>query len=345
VPKLINSKTVTLPLSEGVNIFIDWISVNITSFTIVRAFINITGWQYDTDPSNNYAWSPPRLLKPFTDFYVVVLWRPKQVKQSWSLLPEDVIEIDIAVHIPVNTSSIPLTLNYSISYRNLTLRTFKDITKRFEEIRTLRTGVVWRNTTLIVPWTPSIVINASIYNELDDNFMNNYANDVIDVAPNIKLEISRYTGYTTEGGDIKIVAHLKNNVDPELHAIAWITVEDNKTAKILLRYSFGLDNPEKTLELKLKAPENPSMFWFIRKPTDTHLLNITVVGYDVYDADDSQSIKVTVVSYQWITAVVAVAVIIIIIAAISRAIRKSIAMSIEDEMGYVKRKRFVHRRR
>jgi len=66
------------------------------------------------------------------------------------------------------------------------------------------------------------------------------------------------------------------------------------------------------------------------------------VGYDVYDADDSQGIKVTVVSYQWIVAVIAIAVIIIIIVAISRAIRKSIAMSMEEEMEFVKRKRYVH---
>jgi hypothetical protein len=345
VPKLINSKTARLSLAEGLNTFIDWISVNITSFTLVRAFVNITNWQYDTDPSNNYAWSPPRMLKPFTDFYVVLYWRPKQVKQSWSLLPEDIIEIDIGIYIPINTTSIPLKLNYSTSYRNLTLRTYRDIVKRFEELRVVKGGMIWRNFTLSIPWTSHIVLNISISHELDDNILNNNVSTVIDVSPNIKLEVAGYTSYAVEGGDIKISVHLKNNVDPELGAIAWITVEDNRTAKILLRQGFKLDNPDKTVELKLKAPENPPMFWFIRKPTDTYLLNITVVGYDVYDADDSQSIKVTVVSYQWITAVIAVAIIIIVIALFVRLLTRSIIISIEEEeMNIIKRKKFVHRK-
>jgi lipocalin len=341
-PKLINSKVANISLTEGVNTFIDWISANITSFTLVRAFVNITRWQYDTDPGNNYAWSPPRMLRPFTNFYAVLCWRPKQVKQSWSLLPEDTIEIDVGVYIPINTTSIPLMLNYSISYKNLTIRAYRDIAKRFEELRAVKGGMIWRNLTLAVPWTSHIVINISASHELDDNILDNSVSTVIDVSPNIKLDVAGYTSYVTEGGDIKIAVRLKNNVDPELGAIAWITVEDNRTAKILLRQGFVLDNPDKTAELKLKAPENPTMFWFIRKPTDTHPLNITVVGYDVYDADDSQGIKVTVVSYQWIVAVIAIAVIIIIIVAISRAIRKSIAMSMEEEMEFVKRKRYVH---
>jgi len=271
-PKLINSKVANISLTEGVNTFIDWISANITSFTLVRAFVNITRWQYDTDPGNNYAWSPPRMLRPFTNFYAVLCWRPKQVKQSWSLLPEDTIEIDVGVYIPINTTSIPLMLNYSISYKNLTIRAYRDIAKRFEELRAVKGGMIWRNLTLAVPWTSHIVINISASHELDDNILDNSVSTVIDVSPNIKLDVAGYTSYVTEGGDIKIAVRLKNNVDPELGAIAWITVEDNRTAKILLRQGFVLDNPDKTAELKLKAPENPTMFWFIRKPTDTHPL-------------------------------------------------------------------------
>jgi len=343
VPKLINSKTASLTLAEGVNIFMDWLSVNISKMTTVRAFVNITKWQYDTDPSNNYMWSPARSLKPFTDFRIIVLWRPKQVKQSWTLLPEDVIEIDIGIYMPINTTSIPLKLNYSITAKDLKLKAFKDITKRFEVIRAAAPGIIWRNFTVAVPWTSRVVINASIYNDLDDVSANNNITIAIPIDPDIKLSIAKYTSYVIEGRDATVTVYLKSNVEAETGAIAWVTVEDNTTATIIKRVEIGVE-PEKTVDISFKAPQNPPMMWIIRKPTQEHILTASVTGYDTYLADNSQSIKVTVVSYQWIVAAIAIAAIIIIIAAISRAIRKSITMSIEDEMEYVKRKRFVHKK-
>jgi hypothetical protein len=319
----------------------DWLSVNITRFTTVRALVNITAYQYDTDPSNNYMWSKPRTLKPFTDFRIVVLWRPKVVKQSWTLLPEDIIEIDIGVYIPINTTSIPLRLDYSISAKNLTLREFRHISKRFEEIRALAPGVIWRNFTVSVPWTSKVVVNASIYSELDDVAANNNISIAIPVDPNIRLTIAKYTSYAFEGSDVSITVFLKSNVEAEVGAIAWITVEDNKTATIVKRVEVSVE-PEKTVEVRFKAPQNPPAVWFIRKPAETHTLTVSVAGYDVYLADNSQSIEVTVLSYQWLGAVVAVVAIIILIAAIARVLRKSIEMGAEEEMEFVKRKRYVH---
>jgi len=340
-PRPLNSKTVRLSLAEGVNVFMDWLSVNITRFTTVRALVNITAYQYDTDPSNNYMWSKPRTLKPFTDFRIVVLWRPKVVKQSWTLLPEDIIEIDIGVYIPINTTSIPLRLDYSISAKNLTLREFRHISKRFEEIRALAPGVIWRNFTVSVPWTSKVVVNASIYSELDDVAANNNISIAIPVDPNIRLTIAKYTSYAFEGSDVSITVFLKSNVEAEVGAIAWITVEDNKTATIVKRVEVSVE-PEKTVEVRFKAPQNPPAVWFIRKPAETHTLTVSVAGYDVYLADNSQSIEVTVLSYQWLGAVVAVVAIIILIAAIARVLRKSIEMGAEEEMEFVKRKRYVH---
>jgi len=342
-PKLINSKTASLSLTEGVNIFMDWLSVNISKMIPVRAFVNITKWQYDTDPSNNYMWSPARSLKPFTDFRVIALWRPKQVKQSWTLLPGDVIEIDIGIYIPINTSAIPLKLDYSITAKNLTLKVFKPVTKKSEEIKTTTACIVWRNFTVAIPWTSRITINVSIYHSLDDVSTNNNITIAIPIDPNIKLSIAKYTSYVIEGGDVSITVYLKSNIEAETGAIAWVTIEDNTTATIVKRVEIPVE-PEKTVEVRFKAPQNPPMMWIIRRPTQEHILTTSVTGYDTYLADNSQSIKITVVSYQWIAAVIAIAAIIIIIAAISRAIRKSIAMSIEDEMEYVKRKRFVHRK-
>jgi hypothetical protein len=288
-------------------------------------------------------WSPARTLKPFTDFRVIALWRPKQVKQSWTLLPGDVIEIDIGIYIPINTTRIPLKLSYSITAKNLTLKVFKPVTEKSEDIKTTTACIVWRNFTVAIPWTSRITINVSIYHSLDDVSANNNITIAIPIDPNIELSIARYTSYVIEGGDVSIAVFLKSNVEAETGAIAWITIEDNTTATIVKRIEIPVE-PEKTVEVKFKAPQNPPMMWIIRRPTQEHILTTSVTGYDTYLEDNSQSIKITVVSYQWITAVVAVAVIIIIIAAIARVLRKSVEMSIDEEMEFVKRKRFARRK-
>jgi hypothetical protein len=343
-PTLINSKVVNLTLSEGVNTFMDWISVNISRLTHVRAFVNITRWQYDTDPSNNYMWSPERVLKPFTDFQIIVVWSLKQAKQRWTILPEDIIEIDIGVIIPINTTSIPLKLNYSISAKDLKLKVFKPITSKYEEIRAIAPGIIWRNFTVTVPWTSKLIINASIYHDLDDVGSNNYITITIPIDPDVKLSVTKFTSFAVEGGTISITVYLKSNVEPEINASAWLNVVDVNTQTLLKHIDVAVV-PEETVTVSIAAPQNSPAFWFIRKPTETHTFNVSVVGYDVYLADNSQSINVTVISYQWILAIVIIAIIIVLVGVLIRVITKSIIISIEEEERvFVKRKKFVHRK-
>jgi len=291
-PTLINGKTVELELKEGVNRFMEWISVCITKFTPVRALVKIVKWECDTDPRNNALMSEQRVLRPFADFQVFALWRPKETKQSWTLLPGDTIEIDVGGVIPINTTVIPLKLEYYVKAKNLTLNTFTDIVRNVEWIRVSSPGTVWRNFTVVVPWTSKLVVGASIHHELDDDGLNNNVSITIPIDPNIVLTVVRYPSLAVEGDVVSVVVHLKSNVEAEEDASAWINVEDISTNTLIKHIDVMLE-PEKDVELVFTAPKNP--------PGNTvaiHTLRISVVGYDSYQEDSEQIITLTVLSRQ-----------------------------------------------
>jgi hypothetical protein len=337
-PKLINSKTVTRSLSEGVNLFMDWISVNATGVVPVRALVNVTSYQYDTDPSNNYLWSPTRLFKPFTDFRVFVVWRPVQVKQSWTVLPGDVIEIDIGVEVPVNTTAVPAKFTWTASSKDLKTKAYGVVRGASEDVRAVRKGVVWRNVTVAVPWTSVIVVNATVSHEWDDVAQNNNVTVVIRIDPNIKLSLSKYPTFAREGDECAVVVNLTSNVEAELGAGAWVSVEDNTTNTVLKRVEIAV-GPEQTVELRFRAPENPSAFWIVRTPYTTHSLGAVVVGYDSYYPDNYASFTLYVVSNQWIILAIGFLALIILVVAVAKAVRHTMEGAMEERMRFVKRKR------
>ena len=345
VPVLVNSKTVNLTLDMGVNTFFEWISVNATTGGYFRAFVNITSYQNDTILENNWMWSKPVFLKPFTDFYVIVLWRPYQVKQSWTLLPEDVVELDIGVYIPVNTTHLPATFRWAVEFYNVSTRMRESIRDTREELKVGVPGFVWRNVTIIVPWTSKIYVNVSIDHPWEDVVLNNNLTTVIEVDPDILLTLLDYTKMVNEGGEIRVVVHLKSNIEPGV-ASCWVTVEDNTTNKILARMDIPVE-PEKTLELKLKAPENPPLYWLIRVPSTTHSIGVVVVGNDMYTENNYVSMEVLVVSNQWIAVAIGITLLIVVLVAISaiiRVARHAIEEIADEHRLFVKKKKFVHRK-
>jgi hypothetical protein len=340
-PVLVNNKTVNLTLDVGVNTFFEWIGVNVSTGGLFRAFVNITSYQNDTILENNYMWSNIVYLKPFTDFYVMILWRPYQVKQSWTLLPEDIVELDIGVYSPVNTTQLPAVFRWRIEFLNVSTRMHETIHSVEEELRVGEPGMVWRNMTVIVPWTSKIYVDALVDHPWEDVILNNNLSIEIAIDPDIALTLVDYTKVVNEGGEIRVVVHLKSNIEPNVTS-CWISIEDNTTNKILVRKSIPVE-PEKTIELKANAPDNPPMFWIIRKPSTTHSIGVVVVGNDLYNENNYASLNVLVVSNQWITIVIAVVVLIAVIVAIKAIIRHTI-VEIEDKHRlFVKRKRFVHR--
>ena len=340
-PVLINSKTVNLTLKLGVNVFMEWISINASEGGYFTVFINITSYTNDTVLENNALWSKRVYLKPFTDFYVIILWRPIRVKQSWTILPGDIVEVDIGVYIPVNTTHIPAIFKYNIGALNITHKTIDIIKGVHEELKTHYSGIMWRNTTISIPWTSKIYINASISHPWEDVGLNNELYVEIPVDPDIELKIEDYTRITNEGGEIRVIVILKSNIEAEKKALCWVTIEDNTTNKILSRIELTIE-PHVKIEIKTKAPENPAAFWIIRQPSTIHNINIRLSGFDTYLENNYADISVTVLSNQWIAVTLGVVVIIGVIVAI-KALTHTILVEINSHRKFIRRKFLTHK--
>jgi hypothetical protein len=332
------NKTVTVSLSEGLNTMFEWISINASTGGRYRVFANITSWEYDTDPTNNWAWSEERFLKPLVDIQVFIVWRPVHQKQGWTILPEDIIEIDIGIKLPTNTSSIPAKLAWKIEKYDFKLMKIHAIMGAEEEIRTVKPGIVWRNITILVPWTSKIVVVANVTHPWEDFGFNNIVNVTIPIDPDIKIEVLKKPNVVAEGSTFRVVVNITSNVEPG-KGIGWVTVVDNTTATILKRVEIMLA-PQKTLELEVKAPENPREFWIIRRPTATHTMVAQVTGYDLYPENNRVEFKITVMSNQWV-AVTAIIVILIAMAAALKAIRHTVHDIRQNARRFVKRRKFL----
>ena len=343
-PVLVNWKTASLYLEVGVNTYLNWISVNASEGGVFAVLVNITGYEKDTILENNWMWSKQVFLKPFTDFYVIVLWRPVQVKQNWTILPGDLIEVDIGVYIPINTTVLPAVFKWFVRFKNLTSRAIEEIRGMSEEIRVTERGMLWRNMTIAVPWTNRIYIDAWVEHPWEDVGLNNYVGVLIRVDPDIELKLVDYTRIVREGEEIRFVVEIRSNVEREEGAIMWITVEDNTTNTILARRELTVE-PYLRVELTGRAPENPAMFWLIRKPSTTHAVGVKVTGFDLYTENNYAEAQVIVLSNQWVYAVAGFALLVALLAtigAVARAGRHVIEAISEQHMVFVKRKSFVH---
>ena len=338
----VNVKDVTVTLSEGHTVLMEWMDVNASEGMYVRAHANITSFEADTNLDNNELWSGAVFLKPMVDIQVFVLWRPVQQKQPWTILPEDLIEIDIGIVLPINTSSVPAKLSWELDKYDLRERTLTVMRGALEDVRAMEPGTVWRNITIAVPWTSRIVIHANVTHEWEDFGYNNFINLTIPIDPDVKLTVIEKPMFLSEGQIFKVKVNITSNVEPGV-AIGWVSVVDNTTDTMIKRVQITLE-PSLMLEVEGKAPENPTAFWMFRVPSATHTLTALFAGYDLYTANNQETFDVTVISNQWLTIAAIAAIIIAVIAAI--AILKAARHTIQElrKPKFVRRRRFVVKR-
>jgi len=60
-----------------------------------------------------------KFLKPYVDIQVFIFYKAVKLKRSTSVLPGDMLEIDIGVKVRINTTHIPAKLTWRIEAFNL----------------------------------------------------------------------------------------------------------------------------------------------------------------------------------------------------------------------------------
>jgi len=325
--KWLSNKTVALSLREGVNEVLEWVNVNDCSGGRFWAYAEIIRWEHDTDPRNNRLRSEELFLKPFVDIQVFILYKAVKLKQSWTVLPGDMIEIDIGVKVPINTTHIPAKLTWRIEAFNLKSLRCEAIRENVEELRVEKPGIVWRNMTLEVPWTSKIRVSANATHEWGAVGLNNYADVTLEIDPDVKIEVIEKPTEVAEGDIFRLVLKVESNVEPG-NGSGIISVYDKATDTLLKRLDVVLE-PEKIIELEVKAPKNPN------PSLVHHPLVVRFAGYDMYKANNGQEFTLTVksayapqtrtvaVDYQllWTLSVIAVIAIAVALIAVALAIK------------------------
>jgi len=339
--QVINSKIVNFALFEGYNPEMVWIPINASQGMYVKAHAKILTYEYDTNLDNNELYSKTVFLKPFLDLQLFIYYRFIQTKLPWALLPEDIIQIDIGVKTPIALVK-PFLLTYEINSFDIRSKTFKLYSGGSESISLPSFGIIWRNFTVIIPWTSKIFINASVSHEWEDFLPNNYMNITLSIDPDVKISIIKklFSGIITEGQTIKISVNVTSNIEAG-KAKGWLSAFDNTTEKLLYRKEIGLE-PSRIYDIDFKAPENPIMFWILRSPTSLHNIESRFAGYDMYLDNNADYIKITIVSNQWLWILLAIIILIIIIMTMfivgTRVARHTIEEYREGSRKFVKRK-------
>ena len=336
----IATKLMNITLPEGFTFNMTWLEINASRGMYIRAYANITSWEADTNLDNNELWSDTVFLKPFVDLHVLVIWKPVSQKIPEALLPEDVVELDIGLYTPINTTSLPAKLRYRIQNYDLKDKVWNVTSDVVEEIRAGEPGIVWRNMTLTLPWSNVVNIFVNASHDWEDMFFNNYINITINIDPDVKLlkvEIKEgIGGIVREGTPFTLVFHIKSNIPEELGARGFISAYDNETQTLVGRIGILL-KPEATYKLSAQAPENPKVLWELRTPYTTHVMTAMFAGYDLYEANNSYEFKIRVYSYQLLWLIIIVIVVIVIVAAV-RAATHTIVEEARRRYRFVKRR-------
>jgi len=332
------NKTDSITLSEGVNTIYKWISLNIAERGYYKVLANITSYESDTNIMNNEVWSNSVFLRPYVDIRVFVEWIAVEQKRPWALLPEDLVEIEIGIVIPTRTAENPVTLEWTIEKFDIEKKEYCVEQSGIDYIGAIEAGTAWRNITIEVPWSSRILVRANITHPWDDFGCNNHMELVIQIDPDVKIEIIDAPSMAIESYPIRFVVNVTSNVEAG-GGVGWITLIDNKTGELVKWHEITLE-PHKTITLEATAPLNPIMFWIVRSPTSWHEVTAQYAGYDLYLENNVANSSVRVVSYQWFL-IFGILVIIVSILAIIEVVKDTIEDVRDKSRRFVRRKGFL----
>lgn len=307
----ISEKTITgISLQEGVNVVMDWLDVNVSSeFKNVTIYAKIVNYQQDTNTSNNELVGNTVTLKPFLDMYATVIWKPVKQKISYAILPEDVIEVSIGFVIPAKITDVDIKA--TINEFDLKEKIPKAMEGKSEKVATFAPTTIWRNFTVVVPYTNKLVIEANISHPLEDFIHNNNMTLEIPVDPDTKVEEATPSVLVVSSGSpTPVTVKISSNALGRVYVVA---VQDMTTKNLIGKKDVEITEPNMTVTIEATAPN-------INGFSETHIWNASVNGIDFYDLNNYNEFQVTIWGIPWWAILVGILLIVLFLLATLRAI-------------------------
>jgi len=283
----ISGKTISKRVHVGLNEIWEWLPVNVRGYAIkAQPHAKIISYEQDTDPRNNEICGNIVILRPFLDMYPSIIWKPVKQKIDTAILPGDLIEVSIAYVIPAGGIK-DIKLQYNVKSFNLYTRSFEQIESREEYVSTLEPTTIYRNLTIVAPFTNKIVVYASIAHPMEDNALNNEMTLETPVFEDTEITKVEAPPVVKAGEPQKIRVYMKSNaIGYNYRAV----VAMEKPYKLIGESRFYITDPEFAVDVVV-IPELSR-----GKPYETQTWTITLLGYDFYGANDEKMITVTVLA-------------------------------------------------
>ena len=318
----LNETDLTVNVHKGMTYVMNWVYLAVRNETKnVAVEVTITSYEQDTNLENNKMVSNNVTIKPFVDLSVTVLWKPIRQKTPLAILPEDVIEIDIGFMIPCKLSGIEIRAD--VNMHDLFTKKLRPLERHHDVIASFKPNTtIWYNTTVVVPFTDKIVVNASIYHPWEYMGWNNYINTTIPIFPDTEVsEVSIGALLVQSGQDVDVTVKLRSNA---IGRGTTISVFDEDVGDVIGTAHVEITEPEMEVKLKAKAPVigasvKTEQFNF-SGVYETHTWNVSSATADYWTENDYKTIQVTIWNIPWWVWVLIALIVIIFILAIVHAL-------------------------
>jgi len=315
----LNETDLTVYVHKGTNYVMNWVYLAVRNETRkVATYVEITSYEQDTNLENNRMRSNIVVIKPFIDLSVTVLWKPVKQKTPLAILPGDLIEVDIGFMIPCKLSGIEIRAD--INSHNLYTNKLSPLERHHDVVASSKPNTtIWYNTTVTIPFTDKIVVNASIYHPWEYMGWNNYINTTIKIFPDTEVShVSIGALLVQSGQDVDITVKLRSNA---IGRGVGVSVFDEDVGDLIGTTHVEISEPEMDVKFTLTAPTISGFY-------ETHTWNVSSATVDYWSENDYKTLSVTIWNIPWWAWLL----IFLILAIFVLSIIKSIVSVVKDRM-------------
>jgi len=197
-----------IPVDIGLNTLWTSLKIDGNGWAYLAPRVKITSYEDDTDSTNNQALGPAIPFGPLIDARLELYVYLKEAKVPARYPEITKYAVEMKIYSDHDISS-PGRLDYTISY--ISPLTMQEVTETKSYNVTIHRPVTIINETLIVPWTDSVKITASLYHPLDMIPQNNEQMYIFKVDEAVKILNVTMPAIVLSGQEFNVTLYILAN--------------------------------------------------------------------------------------------------------------------------------------
>ena len=284
-----------------------YVSLNTTEDTYLTAKAEIVEYVNDTDLDNNIAWTKEMATMRAPRNIGITIW-VEPIEEYF--IPETRVKVVVMI---TSNAKVSFPFEIYLDYFNGVNETQVRYRKKYEYV-TMYAGKIFRNFTLVLPWTDEVIINGTV-DVYDQWAGDNVFTYVLELQPEIKLESYEKPTILRSGSTGEVKVKIICNKDGRGTAFLYKegTRESIGYAEFTTKVGYS--------EVKFTI-EAPSLAWYT--PVTTEDFRLEVQGPDTLYDNNYAVFSIAIYSFQWAVGIGAFILILVLLSLISAIARASI---------------------